>query len=247
MKKVISNIFCLLIILFTMGCSKKSQKTYEAQLRILNATLDDIQVQVESSNKDKFKHQIEIKGNGSSGYISLPGEVYDLRINSQQKFLLNKKAGLAPQEKYTAIIYGKPEFSSKVNEASFTHKLHYVFEGAENHTKNGFLPSHSLFRDKIKLKKGISSLRAFHAAVGISPIKINIKADKKSQKLTKGLAYGKPEVGKHFKAGSKKVEVYLKGSMKPIIEKDYTFKSQKAYLIVFLEKQEGLGIEILEN
>ncbi|WP_252114021.1 hypothetical protein [Gramella jeungdoensis] len=247
MKKLIPKIFWLFIILFTLGCSNKPQETNGAELRIFNATLDNIQVQVESSKTDKFKQQLEIKGNGSSEYISLPGEIYDLKVHSKQKYLLNKKSGLPPQEKYTAIIYGKPEFSSKVNEASFTHKLHYVFEGAENHTKNGFLPTHSLFRDKIKLKKGISSLRAFHAAAGIAPIKIKIKTDEKSQELTKGLAYGKPVLGKHFKAGNKKVEVYLKGSTEPILAKEYTFKSQKAYLIIFLEKEDGLGIEILEN
>ncbi|TBW29137.1 hypothetical protein [Gramella sp. KN1008] len=246
MKKVASHIAWIFIILLTIGCSEKSQKTNNAEVRIFNATLEGIQVEVESS-KNQHSEKMKIEEGGCSDYISLPGEIYDLKIHTQKKFLLNKKSGLAPNEKYTAVIYGKPEFSSKVNEASFSHKLHYVFAGAENHTKNGFLPTHSLFRDKIKLKKGVSSLRAFHAASGIAPIKIKIKTDKKSQKLTKGLAYGKPVLGKHFKAGSKKIEVYLKGSTEPILEKEYTFKSQKAYLIVFLEKQDGLGIEILEN
>lgn len=196
-----------------------------------------------SKNSDEF----DLKKNSLSRYHYLDPDIYEILVDTDEKSLLKNKIGLAAGEKYTTIIYGNPNISSKLNEATFSYKLHSIFEGAENYSKNGFLPSQIVFRDEIKLKKGLSALRIFHAAAGISPITVKIGDNKSSKKLVSTIAYPKPILSEHFNAGNKTVEVYMKDAPEPIIKKEFIFESEKSYLIIFSKMEENPSIKILEN
>ncbi|PTX43164.1 hypothetical protein C8P64_1690 [Christiangramia gaetbulicola] len=232
----------ILILIASLSCNRKTDK-HDPEFRVYNSTNSALTIQM---NKQESSTGIEIAEKQTSEYQLLDPGIHNMEVKSS-KSLLEHKIGIAAGEKYTCIIYGDPAQSSKINDATFSYKLHNIFEGSENFTKNGFLPSYMVFRDKIKLKKGLSALRAFHAATGMSPVTIKVKDGKSSKSLAKGLAYAKPVLSKHIKSGVKTLEVYWKGAPQPVISREYDFKSEKSYIIIFYNKENKPGIEILEN
>ncbi len=228
-----------------LACSDNANNRKAARLKIFNATSNSIDANLESKSEDH--PAFKVAEFNSSEYESLIPDIYKLSLNTNNQPIIQRKIGLSSGEDYTLIFYGKPEFSSEVNEATFSHKLHYVFEGAENYTKNAYFPGTIVFRDNIKLKKGTSALRAFHAAPKIAPVTIKIKAKKSSMALAKNLAYGKPVLSKHMKSGYKTIEVFMAGSSNPIIKQDYEFKSQKTYILVIEGGSQKPNLKILKN
>ena len=240
--KILSSIWILILLVF-VSCNTKTKKD-APEFRIYNSDNENLTAQLST---EKSSEEIELKGKHLSEYQKLDPAIYDLQINTKNKSLLQHKIGLAAGEKYTYIFYGDPEISSELNDATFSYKLHSIFEGSENFTKNGFLPSYMVFRDNIKLKKDFSALRVFHAAPGMSPVNVKIKDDNSSKSIAKGLAYGKPVLSEHIESGSKAVEVYWTGAPKPFLIKEFDFKSEKSYIIIFVIKEDKPTIDILEN
>ncbi len=236
----------ILSFILLAGCSwQKEQKN--ASIKVFNGMPQRMSMDFRAENESKPAKSLALKSLDASEYIQIPGAIYKINVNTNSRELLEKKIGLAAGEKYTAIIYGKPELSSHKNENTFSHKLHYIFEGSENYTKNGFLPGDMVFRDKIKLKKGISSIRVFNAAVGRSPINLELKDAEKTKRIASKLAYARPVLSSKINSGSKKIELYLAGAPDPIITQEFNFKSKKSYIIIIINEKENLGIRILEN
>lgn len=244
MKKVVIviSVFILLII---CGCSSEGKQ--QTQIRILNAMPADLDINFSPKKTGDTNENFQIGENEKTGYSSLSSGTYEIAVNSKKDELLKKTFGLAGGEKYTAIFYGKPSFSSRKNEEIFSHKMHFIFEGSENYTKNGFLPGDMVFRDKIKLKKGSTSVRVFHAAAGVTPINVKLREGKKLKKLASKLAYAHPVLNNQIKSGEKIIEVYLGNAPKPLITQKFDFKSKKAYIIVLLNENGKPSIDILEN
>lgn len=238
----------LIIVCFgIVSCSGSGKKDREAQLSVFNASQQEMTAEFRAE-KGQDSEEISLSPFENSGYKKLSPNTYNFTILSKEKALLEKKIGLATKEKYTAILYGKPELLHELNQSTFGHKMHYIFQGSENYTKNGYLPGLMVFRDKVKLRKGNSQVRAFHAAAGISPITIKLRKPEKQKgkSLIKGLDYPKPMMGKKIKSGDKIVELYLKGSPEPLIEKAFDFESKKVYTIVVYKDQQKLDVQILE-
>lgn len=245
MKKVFLNISVLTFLLLA-GCTGKSQKE-NTRIKVFNAMPADISMELTKKKSNSASENISVPKTENTEYRSMPNGVYEISVKSNGDELLKKKFGLAGGEKYTQIIYGRPSFSSRKNEETFTHKMHYIFEGSENYTKNGFLPGEIMFRDKMVLKKGATSVRVFHAAAGVTPINLKLREGKKSKKIAKKLAYAKPVLSKRIKSGEKTIEVYLGNAPKPFIEQKFEFKSKKAYIIVLYNKDGKPAIKVLEN
>lgn len=244
MKKAMMSI-TVFIFLIICGCSSKNQQQ-PTQIRVLNAMPADLEVSFTPKKWGEIKENFHIGKNEKIPYRSLPSGKYEILVSAKDE-LLKKTFGLAGGEKYTAIFYGKPSFSSRINQETFTHKMHYIFEGSENYTKNGFLPGEMVFRDKIKLKKGSTSVRVFHAAVGVTPVNVKLRQGKKSKKIASKLAYAHPVLSNQIKSGEKTIEVYLGNAPKPLITKKFSFQSKKAYIIVLLNENGKPAIKILEN
>lgn len=236
----------ILALIIVTGCGRKNEEQ-TASVKVFNAMSEKMSLEFREKNVHTPSKSLELDPLEASEYNTLPGAVYEINVKTNSKELLQKKLGFAAGEKYSAIIYGNPEFSSHKNENTFSHKLHYIFEGSENYTKNGFLPGDMVFRDKIKLKKGASSIRVFNAAVGSSPINLELKDGDKTKKIAKKLAYAKPVLSNTIKSGQKTLELYLAGAPDPLIKKDFNFQSKKAYIIIVVNEKENLGLRILEN
>ncbi len=232
--------------LLLAGCAGKSQKQ-NTRVKVLNAMPSNIEMKYSPKRSDVNDENIQLKQNEVTAYRELPPGRYKISVASKGDELLKKTFGLAGGEKYTQIIYGKPSFSSRKNEETFTHKMHYIFEGSENYTKNGFLPGAMIFRDQIKLKKGSTSVRVFHAAAGLTSINLKLREGKNSTKIASKLTYAKPVLSNLLKSGEKTIEVYLGNAPKPFIEKKFEFQSKKAYIIVLLNENGKPIIKILEN
>lgn len=245
MKRVFFNI-SLFILLMLNACAGKSQHE-KTQIKVFNAMPADISMEFQNKKSGNNSENIDIPKTDYTRYHSMGPGIYEISVRSQNDELLKKQFGLAGGEKYTQIIYGRPSFSSRKNEETFSHKMHYIFEGSENYTKNGFLPGEIMFRDKMVLKKGSTSVRVFNAAAGVSPINLKLREGKKSKKMAKQLAYAKPVLSKRIKSGEKTIEVYLGNAPKPFIEQKFDFKSKKAYIIVVYNLDGKPAITVLEN
>lgn len=247
MKKLTNLLLTCLILGFTLGCKKSSSGQKISQLRIFNTFSQEARAEFRDKKTGQISKSIETLAYQASEYKKFDPSTYQFRINSQNQELLKKELGFARNEDYTLILFGVPEFSSKTNEATFSHKMHYIFEGEENYTPNGYLPNYIVFRDKIKVKKGYCVIRVFNAAVANTPINIRLNSPKKSKKLASKLAYAKPMQGKSVKTGKKKMELFLEGAPKPILSKEFEFKSKKVYTIVVYKEKQELKWKILES
>lgn len=246
MKKAIIGIPVFIFLVLISGCTADSKKQ-ETQIRVLNTMPADININFTSKKSKNNTENFRITRSENTGYRSLSSGKYEIAVNAKKEELLKKTFGLAGGEKYTAIIYGKPSFSSRKNEETFSHKMHFIFEGSENYTRNGFLPGDMVFRDKIKLKKGTTAVRVFHAAAGLTAINVKLREGKKSKKIASKLAYAHPVLSNQIKAGKKTIEVYLGNAPKPFIAQQFDFQSEKTYIIVLLNKNGKPSIQILEN
>lgn len=247
MKRLINLLLICLLAGFPFGCKKSSQGQKIARVRIFNSFSQ--QANAEFSNKktgQEYKN-IEVGSYQNSEYKRFDPATYKFRIASKNKELLKKELGFAKNEDYTLILFGKPEFSTKTNQTTFSHKMHYIFEGEENYTPNGYLPNYKVFRDKIKVKKGYCVIRVFNAAVANTPVSLRLNTPKKSKKLASKLAYGKPMQGKSVKRGKKKVELFLEGAPEPILSRDFEFKAKKIYIIVIYKEKQELKWKFLES
>ncbi len=235
--------FYVLSILVLLSLSCQNKKDVSPQFRMVNTS--DKSIKIDVSAKQKGQKVFEITPFSVSDYKSLPANIYKLAILADKKPVLNKEYGLASEEKYTAIFYGKPDLSSTLNQQTTTNKLHYIFAGSENHIKNGFLPKLFLFRDRIKVNSGQSSIRIFNAAVGTSPLTVRLKRKNESKQLVKELAYGKPMLSTSVKKGKVTLEVLLSNSPKPILTKQLTLESKKIYTLVILKNEENISVKVL--
>ncbi len=244
MNRLVKIIFSLLISISIASCSTSDKKSDVARVIILNAFQKPLQARLDSKNQNQ---QIKLEAFQNSDYLDLSPDLYTLHIISENKKLLKEKLGLAKNEKYTIIFYGDPGFSSEVNQSDFTHTMHFIFQGAENFTKNGYLPGMYVFRDQIKVKQGYSQIRVFNAGLGMTPISIKLKSSGSSQKLSSSLAYPKPMLGKPVSSGRKKVELFLGKSPRAIFSKEFDFQSKKVYTIVVFLKDKKPEFKILKN
>lgn len=247
MKRLINLLLICLVLGAIMGCKNTSSREKIAQVRIFNAFGQEAQAEFSNKKTGQSSKSIEVGPQQTSEYQQFDPSTYKFRISSKNKELLKKEIGFAKNEDYTLILFGTPEFSSKTNQTTFSHKMHYIFEGEENYTSNGYLPNYKVFRDKIKVKKGFCVIRVFNAAVATTPINIRLNTPKKSKKLASKLAYAKPMQGKSVKVGKKKMELFLKGAPKPILSKEFDFKSKKIYTIVVYKEKQQLKWKILES
>ena len=238
----------LILGLFFCGissCSNSAQQEKQVQITIFNAMQNKLKAEFSSGNSGS-KEEMTAPPVSNSGYENFSPAVYRLKLWSNDKALLEKKIGLAANEKYTAIIYGRPDFQRQVNQSNFTHKMHYVFQGSENYTKNGFLPGMILFRDQVKLHKGYCQIRVFHAAAGFSPVTVKLKSPQKTKKLISALAYPRPMQGKTISSGEKEVQLFLKGAPEALLSKSFSFEEKKVYTIVICAVDGKLDFKILE-
>ena len=235
--------YLLVSFLFIACNQKKNNKSPE--LQVFNA----MPASVEAKYSAKSSGDIQIPQDELLQYFPVEEAIYHFEINSEDKELLTKKIGLAKNEKYTMILFGLPSLSSEVNQETFTHKAHFIFEGSENFEPNGFLPNSFIFRDNMKLKKGSAAIRSFHAATGTSPVTIKLKNPKKDQtkKIVSGLKYASPQLTKRIESGKQQIQVFLSGSPKPVLEKSVDFKSKKVYTLILYGKDGDLKLKILED
>ncbi|AVR46312.1 hypothetical protein C7S20_14140 [Christiangramia fulva] len=246
---ILNKIFLRLlssVILMIAGFNAQCQNQ-PAEIKVLNATPQELQISFDQKKANSNSLKLDIHSNEVTAYKQLPSHKYSIIVASNEDELLKKTFGLASAEKYTQVIYGIPSYSSRKNEETFTHKMHYIFEGSENYTKNGFLPGIMTFRDKFKLKKGATAIRVFHAAAGVTPINLKLREGKKTTNIASKLSYAKPVLIKQIKSGEKTIEVYLGNAPRPFIEKKFNFQSQKAYIIVLINVNGKPAIKILEN
>lgn len=237
---VFGLLFCGMI-----SCSNSAEKERPVKLTIFNAMPQKLKAEF-SSEKNNIKKEITASPEANSGYTDFSPAIYRLKLWSNDKALLEKRLGLAANEKYTAIIYGKPDFLKELNQSDFTHSMHYIFQGSENYTKNGFLPGMMLFRDQVKLRKGYCQIRVFHAAAGYSPITIKLKTPEKTKKLTSSLAYPRPMQGKTIASGEKQVQLFLEGAPEALISKKFDFEDKKVYTLIICSVNGKLDLKILE-
>ncbi len=243
-QKMMMSRFTLILIFFVVvGCSKPTEEL--TSIRYFNAMNSSIEATIK--DKDETVHKANLEPYSTSPYQSSKGSKYSLMINDANKMLLDHEYGFAGDEKYSVILFGKPEFSSRTNQSTFTHNLHHIFAGAENYTTNGFLPSIMVFRDKVKLKEELSSIRSFHAAPGVSPVSIQIKDQNGSKTIAANLKYAKPIMSQRIRSGKKKVELYLANAPEPVLKKEFDFKSKNSYLIIVIENKGHIDFRILES
>lgn len=237
----------LLSLLFCgiTSCSNSAQQEKPVQLTIFNAMPQKLKAEFSSVSKDE-KKEITALPDSNSGYSSFTPAVYRLKLWSSNKALLSTRLGLAANEKYTTIIYGRPDFLTQMNQSDWTHTMHYIFQGSENYTKNGFLPGMMLFRDKVRLQKGYCQIRVFHAAAGFSPVTIKLKTSEKTKQLVKGLSYPRPMQGKKISSGEKEVQLFLEGAPEALDTKSFQFKEKKVYTIIVCSVDGKMDFKILE-
>lgn len=238
--------FCIVFFLIGLIYSCQKQAKNKPEFRLANTT--NTPIKVDLTNKKTVENSFQINSFSTLNYQSVTPNSYKVIIAANNnKPILKKEYGLASEEKYTAILYGKPGLSSTTNQQTNNDKLHDVFAGAENHTKNGFLPKLFLFRDRISVTKGSASLRIFNAAVGTSPLTFQLKRNNTTKKLTKGLAYGKPMLSTAVKKGKIQLEVLLSNSPKPILTKEINLESKKIYTIILFKKETDISVSVLKT
>ncbi|MFD1095866.1 hypothetical protein [Salegentibacter chungangensis] len=238
-------IIILLISSLFISCSGKTGKYEKSRIRFFNATEREIEFKLSSNSAETIN--FNTAAFSDSSYRPLQPSVYDLEIWSGSKILLKRKLALAKDEKYTLVFYGRPRLSDTMNQARFSYKMHRVFEGEENNSKNGYLPGYKVFSDQVHLKKSYSRVRVLNAASGFSPISIKLDENGNKKKLVSGLAYPKPMQGKTIKGGNRPVELYLSSAPNPVLYKNYDFRSGRVYTIVVFHKDQKLDFKILST
>ncbi|MEO2129406.1 MAG: hypothetical protein ABGW91_14645 [Christiangramia sp.] len=238
------NALLFLMIELTVALGYSQNKT---EIRVFNAMNSSASVKFQADKASS--KSLNIGSERVTDFQQLHPAKYQFRVHSNSKNLLQKELALAKNQAYTIIVFGRPELSSEVNQQIFRHKMHYIFEGSENFTANGFLPSYFVFREKVKLQKGAAAVRAFHAAAGTGEISITLNEPGKDQtkNVASKLKYASPVMSTRIEAGSKGVQVFLGNSPEPVIQQQYDFKEQKDYIFIITGKNGKLDLHILED
>ncbi|MBK0378925.1 DUF4397 domain-containing protein [Mucilaginibacter segetis] len=222
------NLFIYIFISAFICC--KSERNPTTQIKVINALQDveKVEVTVKCENREAVFYP---QFGTDQSFKVLPSGMANIDVKADGKLILHKEFGLGNAGKYTFLLEGVPGLSKKVNQQTFSDKLHTVFSGAESSQPNSFLPRIILIRDVTKVKSGQSKLRFINAFAGAEPLTLTI-TDKNNEKINFTQAYPAMGTFKPVSAGVYHLQLKFSNEQHAVIDENTNLKQGYFYTAV---------------